>query len=214
MFQKLLPATDSAIDAVVFDWGGVLTDLPSVVIPKVMAEIGVRPLDPEERTAEGLEAFHRLERGEISLVDYLDFASRSNPGSERLWNPNDEHFVFRRLGQRRVVVESVMTLREAGYRTALLSNNVEEYWDGVLETLDVETLFDVVINSAHVGHRKPEIEIYELLLSQLDVVAERSVLLDDNKENIEGAVVAGMRAVHVTASDQDLFSDLHAVLGS
>jgi len=214
MFQELLPATDSKIDAVVFDWGGVLTNLPSVVIPQVMTEIGVTPLDPKDRAEEGLVAFHQLERGEMALVDYLDHASRSNPGSERLWDPDDEYFVFRRLGQRRVVVDSVMTLRQAGYRTALLSNNVAEYWDVVLETLDVEQLFDVVINSAHVGYRKPEIEIYELLLSQLGVPAERSVLLDDNRQNIEGAGAAGMRAVHVSASDEDLFSDLEAVLGA
>ena len=174
----------------------------------------LRPLDPKDRTDEGLVAFHRLERGEMALVDYLGYARRSNPGSERLWDPDDECFVFRRLGQRRVVVESVLTLRRAGYRTAMLSNNVEEYWDGVLATLDVETLFDVVINSAHVGHRKPEIEIYELLLSELEVSAERSVLLDDNRDNIEGAAAAGMRVVHVTESDEELFSDLDAVLGT
>jgi len=212
MFNRLLQATDSSIDAVVFDWGGVLTELPSIVIPQVMSEIGVKPLDPKDRTNEGLTAFHRLERGEMTLVEYLGYARRSNPGSERLWDPNDEHFVFRRLGQRRVVVESVQTLRRAGYRTALLSNNVDEYWDGVLETLDVAALFDVVINSAHVGYRKPEIEIYEMLLAQLDVPAERSVFLDDNSENIAGAVAAGMQVVHVTSSDQDLFTELGAVL--
>lgn len=208
MIRDVVPAELSPVDAIVFDWGGVLTDLPSVVVPRVMDEYGVRRIPPEERTDDALERFHQLERGEIPLDRYLAAARAANPGSERLWDPHDEAFVYPRLVPRPAVVDSVARLRAAGYRTALLTNNVAEYWDVVLATLDI-ALFDVVINSAHVGSRKPEPRIYELTVRELGVEPERTVFLDDNEANIEGAVAVGMRAIHVDERDHHLFDRLH-----
>ena len=212
VIRDVPPASDSAIDVVLFDWGGVLTDLPSIVVPRVMEEYGVKPIPQEERTDDALELFHQLERGEILLDTYLNEARRANPGSERLWDPSDEAFVFPRLLPRPAVVGSVIAIREAGYRTALLSNNVAEYWDGVLDTLDVETMFEVTFNSAHLGHRKPESAIFEHALEAMGVAAERSLFLDDNAANVEGALSVGMRAIEVNSSDHQLFDNVHRAL--
>lgn len=205
VISDVIPAEESDIDAVLFDWGGVLTDLPSIVVPRVMEEFGVRQIPREERTDDALERFHQLERGEIDLGVYLASARVANPGSERLWDPDDEAFVFPRLLPRPEVVESVAVIRACGYRTALVSNNVAEYWTWVLGTLDVDRLFDATINSAHVGHRKPEPAIYRLALEALGVSPDRALFLDDNEENVAAAADIGMRVVHVTASDADLF---------
>lgn len=212
VIRDVPPASDSEIDVVFFDWGGVLTDLPSIVIPKVMDEFGVKRTPSEERTDDAMERFHQLERGEITLAVYLDAARRANPGSERLWNPDDDAFVYPRLLPRPAVVASVAAVREAGYRTALLSNNVAEYWDSVLDTLDADQLFETTFNSAHVGHRKPESAMYEHALEAMGVAADRSLFLDDNTANIEGAVAVGMRTIEVNSSDHHLFDQLHRAL--
>lgn len=212
VIRDVPPVDDSEIDVVFFDWGGVLTDLPSIVVPKVMDEFGVKRVPQEARSKESMERFHRLERGEITLATYLHGARRANPGSERLWDPSDEAFVYPRLYSRPAVVESVAAIRAAGYRTALLSNNVAEYWDMVLDTLDVDRLFETTFNSAHVGHRKPESAIYEHALEVMGVDANRSLFLDDNTANVEGAISVGMRAIEVNSSDHQLFDDLHRAL--
>ncbi len=212
MIRDVIPAEESSIDAVLFDWGGVLTDLPSVVVPRVMDEFGVKRIPTKQHSNDALERFHRLERGEISLDAYLALAKEANPGSERLWDPSDDAFVYPRLLSRPAVVESVALIREAGYRTALVSNNVAEYWTWVLGTLDVERLFDTTINSAEVGCRKPEPEIYHLALERLGVTADRALFLDDNADNISGAADLGMSVVDVNESDHHLFDAVHIEL--
>jgi epoxide hydrolase-like predicted phosphatase len=215
VIRDVPPVNESEIDVVFFDWGGVLTDLPSIVIPQVMDEFGIKRIPEEQRSDDAMGRFHQLERGEISLATYLESARRANPGSERLWDPDDEAFVYPRLFSRPAVVGLVGDLREAGYRTALLSNNVAEYWDFVLDTLDVDQLFEETFNSAHVGHRKPERAIYEHALEAMGVSADRSLFLDDNTVNVEGAIGVGMRAIEVNSSDHQMFDELHrALIGS
>ena len=61
-------------------------------------------------------------------------------------------------------------LRERGLRTALLTNNVREWeplWRAKLPELD--EIFEVVVDSAFVGLRKPDPRIYELTLERLGV---------------------------------------------
>ncbi len=214
MIRDVFPADESVVDAVLFDWGGVLTDLPSIIVPKVMEQYGVRRIPPEERTDDALERFQQLERGEISLDRYLAAARVANPGSERLWDPSDEAFVYPRLLPRPAVVDAVIRIRAAGYRTALLSNNVAEYWDLVLDTLDVDAMFDVVVNSAHVGARKPEARIYQHALTELDVQPGRALFLDDNADNIDGAAAVGLLTIQVNERDHELFDKIHLALSA
>ena len=80
-------------------------------------------------------------------------------------------------------------LRGRGLRTALLTNNVREWeplWRAKLPEID--ELFEVVVDSAFVGLRKPDPAIYELTLERLGGVrAERCVFVDDLDVNCEAA---------------------------
>jgi putative hydrolase of the HAD superfamily len=67
-----------------------------------------------------------------------------------------------------------------------------------LVTIVPEEMFDVYIDSALVGMRKPEPRIFELTLQELGVADPREVVfLDDFMGNIEGARAAGMQVIHV-----------------
>ena len=73
------------------------------------------------------------------------------------------------------MIDFVRELRGRGLRTALCTNNVREWeplWRSMLPELD--EVFEVVVDSAFVGSRKPEPEIYELTLERLGGVAARS----------------------------------------
>src|SRR4029077_17406064 len=58
-------------------------------------------------------------------------------------------------------------LRDRGYRMALLTNNVREWEPRWRAMLPVDEIFEVVVDSAFVGMRKPEPGIYELTLERL-----------------------------------------------
>lgn len=85
--------------------------------------------------------------------------------------------------------------REHGLRTGLLSNAYSDLGPylakhGLLE------LFDECIISALVGKIKPDLAIYELACSTLQVQPQRALFVDDNWANVEAARAHGLHALH------------------
>jgi putative hydrolase of the HAD superfamily len=79
--------------------------------------------------------------------------------------------------------------------------------------LDVDALFDVVIDSSAVGMRKPDPAIYRLALQELGgVVPERAVFLDDHEGNIAGARAVGLHAVLVGPDPRPALDELDRIL--
>ena len=101
-----------------------------------------------------------------------------------------------------VTVATVRSVRQAGYATALVTNNVKEAGDQWRDKVPLDELFDVVVDSSQVGVRKPDPAIYHLTLERLGGVApERAVFLDDHPGNIAGAHRAGLHALLVDDAD-------------
>lgn len=195
-------AADSGIDAVIFDWGGVITVDPDPIARRALEAAGVRAEDLRRKRDELPEdeedlPFARLERGEITLSAYLEIVAVVLPGSEVLWDPESSHFLFPKLTVRPEVLDVIADLQSRGFKTGLLTNNVAETWPLLLETTPVEELFDVSVNSAFVGMRKPEHRIFHHTLELLGVTAGRAVLLDDVDVNITAARAVGMHTVRV-----------------
>jgi HAD superfamily hydrolase (TIGR01509 family) len=68
--------------------------------------------------------------------------------------------------------------------------------------LPVDEIFETVVDSAFVGCRKPESQIYRITLERIDLPAEACLFVDDVLVNCEGAKKAGMDAVHFQSNDQ------------
>tara|TARA_B100001142_G_C14291667_1_gene639216 strand:- start:998 stop:1654 length:657 start_codon:yes stop_codon:yes gene_type:complete len=197
-----ITSNESNIDAVLFDWGGVITVPPGPIVEKLYRQIDVdqdqlrlrrkayRDDDPDSQ-------FARLERGELSLEAYLTWSRQDLPGAETIWDPESAHFLFRHLTVVPEVVERIYQLKERGFLIGLLTNNIAEAWPTVNDGLPIDDLFDVVINSAFVGMRKPEHRIYMHALEKLGVRAEHAVFLDDNRVNLEAARACGLNIVEV-----------------
>ena len=100
----------------------------------------------------------------------------------------------------------------AGLRTAALTNNWPSA-DNNAPSVNGNALgFDVIIESAVVGLRKPDPRIYELVLSKLDVDAEAAVFLDDLGINLKPARAMGMTTIKVT-DPAGALAELAGVLG-
>jgi putative hydrolase of the HAD superfamily len=79
--------------------------------------------------------------------------------------------------------------------TALLTNNIPEWRNGWRSLIDVEGLFDVVVDSCEVGMRKPEAAIYELTRSKLGVPHAGLFFLDDLGINLKAARALGWQTL-------------------
>src|SRR5580704_14360872 len=90
------------------------------------------------------------------------------------------------------MLDLIRALRQAGLRTALLSNS---WGDDYRRDLFPE-LFDVVVISAEVGMRKPEERIFRHTAELMGLEPEECVFIDDVAANIAAAEAIGLIGVH------------------
>ena len=158
-------------DAVLFDFTGVLTGSPWAAIGGIGDKDGLAPdavlefmLGPYDQDTD--HPMHRLERGEIELMAYVtDVQARAAEAGldldfDRLRTLMSDLPVYEQI------VARIRDLRSAGYRTALITNNIREAGDQWRAKVPLDELFDVVIDSSAVGLRKPNPAIFHLALEQ------------------------------------------------
>ncbi len=194
-------------DVLICDFGGVLTTPLQAGFLAYQEEAG---LSLEElgsamaRAAEdhGENPLFALERGEITESEFWGRVQR-HVGRDFDLTRLRELF-FERLLPNTPMIDFVRELRGRDVRAALLTNNVREWeplWRGKLP--EVEELFDVIVDSAFVGLRKPDPAIYTLTLERLGgVEPERCVFVDDIELNCNTARELGMEAIRFESAEQ------------
>ena len=73
-----------------------------------------------------------------------------------------------------MVVHKIRELKDRGLRLGLLTNNVKEFGEHWRAMFPLDELFEEVVDSSHVGMRKPDREIYELTCARMAIAADRS----------------------------------------
>ncbi len=197
------------VEAVVCDFGGVLTTPLLTSFMAVQDEIGIAPEAIGEAMRaiteeDGSNPLYALERGEMAEVDFL---ARLADGLEPVLGHRPELHRFREtyfeaLDPNPPMIELMRELKAEGKRMAMLTNNVREWEPLWRPMLPVDEIFETVVDSGFVGCRKPEARIYEMTLERLGLPAEACVFVDDLLPNCEGARKAGMTAVHFRDNDQ------------
>ena len=153
-----------------------------------------------------------LERGQITEAEFRD---RIHPHLEKGFDlARLRELYFERIEPNRDMIEFIRKLRGHGLRAALLTNNIREWeplWRAKLPEID--ELFELVVDSAFVGLRKPDPAIYELTLDRLGGVRpEQCVFVDDLDVNCEAARALGMAAVRFKTAAQAI-PEIESALG-
>lgn len=208
------------LQALVVDWGGVLTSPLRDSMTQWCAADGIdyrefraamkEWLGTAQANPSGANPIHALERGEMSGPDFeraLGSRLRTHDG-----RPVEVDGLLTRMfagfDPLPPMVEAVRRAKGAGLSTALLSNS----WGNEYPREGWAELFDVVVISGEVGLRKPEPEIFRLTAQRLDLAPESCVMVDDLMPNIRGATGIGMIGVlHVTPAQT--LPELEALLG-
>ncbi len=201
-------------EAVVFDLGGVVFPSPLDVFRVYEREHGlphrfvseVVLADPEHG------AWGRLERGELTLEEFCDaFDAECAAHGETVDSRDLMRAVGAGLEPREAMVAAIGAIRGHGLKTAALTNNWSDE-AGRREASPTAGWFDVVVESAVEGLRKPDPRIYRLVCERLDVTPDAAVFLDDLGANLKPARELGMTTIKVAEPD-DALAELESVLG-
>ena len=195
------------IEAVIWDFGGVLTSSPLEAFARFEASRGL-PADIIRRTnaANHLEnAWAKFERAEVDLEAFDElFATESKTlGAE----VRGRDVLPLLLGDLRPEMVEALKRIKAKFKTGCITNNLPANTLGseagrLLYIAEVMTLFDHVIQSATAGLRKPDPQIYRMMVEALGVDPGACVYLDDLGVNLKPARDMGMTTIKVLNGPQ------------
>jgi len=205
---KFLP---NNITAIIFDLGGVILNLnPQKTIDTFANITGLPPSLLIEYSSN--EVFKNYEKGEITSVEFRN-------GLKEIFNVNVKDSVLDEAWNAMLLdlplnrLEMIGRLRPR-LKTYVLSNTNEIHiaeFDKIVhkatEGKKIQDYFDTVYYSHKVGMRKPDVEIFKMVLNQNNLEASATLFIDDTLEHIQSAQKLGLHTWHLT-NQNELFSVL------
>ena len=205
-----------SIDAVLWDFGGVILSSPFEAFNVFEAERGlprdfvrgVNAVNPDTN------AWARYERNEIDLSGFDRLFLEE---STALGHPvrGAEIIALLEGDLRPAMIEALRRCKER-FKVACITNNVATESrrppEAAAAVATVMGMFDLVIESSKVGLRKPDPRIYELACRELGVQPTRAVYLDDLGINLKPAKALGMRTIKVI-DPAVAIGELEAIVG-
>jgi putative hydrolase of the HAD superfamily len=206
------------VEAVIWDFGGVLTTSPFEAFARFERERGF-PIDIIRRTnaANHLEnAWAKFERAEIDIEAFDRLFAEESLALGGAEVRGKEVLPLLSGDLRPEMVEALKRVG-ASCKTGCITNNLPANAIGSasgrsLYVAEVMALFDHIIESAKIGLRKPDPRIYQMMIEALGVDPKACVYLDDLGVNLKPAREMGMTTIKVVSAEQAI-AELEAATG-
>lgn len=200
------------IEAVLWDFGGVITSSPFESFNRYEEANGL-PRDfirTVNSTNHENNAWAQLESSRISVVDFDEkFAEEAlSLGYE----VRGAEVLALLSGELRPEMVTALKIIKQRMKIGCITNNVKagegasmaQNTERAARMNEVIDLFDVVIESSKIGIRKPDPRIYQIACEQVCVAPGNAVFLDDLGVNLKPARALGMSTIKVLNSTQAL----------
>jgi putative hydrolase of the HAD superfamily len=201
--SQLLDMKNEKIKNIIFDLGDVILNIDVPVASLSFAELSGKQQEEILTLFKENDLFRQFETGSLNEAGFrdlirqlLDTPDWTDEMIDTAWNsllldlPPERVELLKKLGEK--------------YRLFLLSNTSSIHITKVNKILEAATgvkklddLFEKVFLSYEMGLMKPDPKIYQDLLDEAGLVAEETLFLDDNLDNIKGAATLGIETIHV-----------------
>lgn len=190
------------IDAIIFDFGGVLFDIDYQAPVREFVKLGVQDFEALYSKKSQSTLFDKLEKGEIREDEFFEGLSQvlkmdvAYAQMEKAWNS-----ILIGMDPSRA---RWLTKVQEQYRSFILSNTnsihsraFEQMIDQNIGIQEFKSGFEKVYYSNEIGMRKPDAAIFEFVINQNSLDPKRTLFIDDSAQHVEGARLAGLHAFHL-----------------
>ena len=101
-------------------------------------------------------------------------------------------YAYKKNSLNKDLIEIIQKLKDK-YKIALLTNNNKEYCQEYLFKPKLDKLFDIMVISYLVGYRKPDSNIYKILIKKLNLKPEEILFVDDDPTKMASAEALGIK---------------------
>ncbi len=192
------------IKNLLFDFGDVFINLDKEATLRKLSEAG-----HTEISAEMLPVIFQYEKGLISSEEFTASAMKYLPGIEKVQLVEAWNAIILDFPEHRLDFIRGLASRDT-YRLFLLSNTNSLHIEKVKEEMGNErylafaSCFERFYLSHEIGMRKPEPEVFEMILEQNALVATETLFIDDTFEHIESASRLGFRTWHLKVGTEEV----------
>ncbi len=191
------------IKNIIFDFGDIFINLDKQGTYNAMAALGVSKI-----TDEMIQVYQNYEKGLMTTDAFINFFhEKFRIPKEKLivaWNAVLLDFPRERLGFLKKLADSKK------YRLFLLSNTNDLHIKWVQDSLgdefynDFKNCFEQFYLSHEINFRKPDVEIYEFVLNENNLIADETLFVDDLKENTDSANQLGIHVWNLIPIHEDV----------
>ncbi len=187
------------IKNIIFDLGGVIINLDTRLTIHEFNKISAIPFEQVYTQANQTELFNQFDKGQISDFEFFSQLRKQirYEGEEAdllyAWNAMLLDVPEERL--------DILVKMKQNYNTFLLSNTCEPHIAAFESALYIDhgvknfnDYFDKVYYSCRMGMRKPDKEIFELVLKENELIAGETVFIDDSIQHVKAAGECGINA--------------------
>lgn len=195
------------IKNIIFDLGGIILNIDFQLSVEEFKKLGFDSFGKVLDDYLLNNFFHNFEKGLTSEKEFIikisEISSKTISESQfyNAWNKMILDFPSERI-------EAIQNLRK-NYKLFLLSNtNIIHYnlynkiFSNNFNLPGLESLFDKAYFSHQIGMRKPDLEIFEFVLRENNLISTETLFIDDFTENIESANKTGIKTLQIKTNDE------------
>ena len=196
----------NGIKNIIFDLGGVILDIDYNLTVKAFEKLGIPNFKAQYSKMSQSNLFDNIETGKISPEEFRNLIREvaekdvTDAEIDHAWNALILH-----LPQYRI---EILKKLQDNYRLFLLSNTNKIHYDDYSEVIKrenriegLEPLFEKTYLSHEMGLRKPNPEIFNVVLNENNLVAEETLFIDDSPQHIASAKTLGIVTYHLENED-------------
>jgi glucose-1-phosphatase len=201
------------VKAIIFDLGAVILNINYQNTIDEFKKLGVKNPNSFYSKKTQTHLFNQIETGKISQKEFLlqlqkETSDASIQQVKNAWNamlidlPEERIKLLKSLNQNYTIflLSNTNALHICEFKKKLGNKEYAEFYN----------LFDKVYYSHKIGFRKPQTEVFTIILNQNKLAAHEVLFIDDSPQHIEGAKKLGIKTHHLQDNEEvtTLFPDI------
>jgi len=199
------------IKNIIFDYGNVIFEIDFVRTQNALLQLGIADVQQFFAHKSHNEIFNDFETGSISPAQFRSKIREAANNMDLSDEQIDSAWNSLLVGVPSPAVHDTLLKVKEKYRTFLLSNNNEIHYNWIVDYLkreynvnDNNHLFEKAYYSQQMFLRKPNVEIFEQVIKENNLIPEETLFIDDSPQHLVGAKQAGLNTLLMDKHPKDL----------
>ncbi|ATP55393.1 haloacid dehalogenase [Pedobacter ginsengisoli] len=199
------------IKNIIFDYGNVIFEIDFVRTQNALLQLGIANVQQFFAHKSHNEIFNDFETGSISPAQFRSKIREAANNMDLSDEQIDSAWNSLLVGVPSPAVHETLLKVKEKYRTFLLSNNNEIHYNWIVDYLqreynvnDNNHLFEKAYYSQQMFLRKPNVEIFEQVIKENNLIPEETLFIDDSPQHLVGAKQAGLNTLLMDKHPKDL----------